>query len=59
VQAAEIVILAVGTPSLPSGEANLSYIEEAACELPPRTLLLQYKTSWLRRSAMKAYPPPK
>ncbi|NEU27184.1 UDP-glucose/GDP-mannose dehydrogenase family protein [Paenibacillus polymyxa] len=33
VQAADIVILAVGTPSLPSGEANLSYIEEAACEV--------------------------
>ncbi len=33
VEAAEIIILAVGTPSLPSGEANLSYIEEAACEV--------------------------
>lgn len=33
VEAAEIVILAVGTPSLPGGEANLSYIEEAACEV--------------------------
>jgi UDPglucose 6-dehydrogenase len=30
VEGAAIVILAVGTPSLPGGEANLSYIEDAA-----------------------------
>ncbi|MCQ6558887.1 UDP-glucose dehydrogenase family protein [Paenibacillus mendelii] len=30
---ADIVILAVGTPSMPSGEANLSYIMEAAKEV--------------------------
>ncbi|MFC4811404.1 UDP-glucose dehydrogenase family protein [Paenibacillus sp. GCM10023250] len=29
----EIIILAVGTPSLPSGEANMSYIYEAAREI--------------------------
>ncbi len=33
VEGAEIVILAVGTPSLPGGEANLSYIEGAAREV--------------------------
>ncbi|MGN7455628.1 UDP-glucose dehydrogenase family protein [Paenibacillus pasadenensis] len=33
VRAADIVILAVGTPSLPSGEANLSYIKQAAKEI--------------------------
>ena len=30
VEASDIVLLAVGTPSLPNGEANLSYIEQAA-----------------------------
>ncbi|RED65088.1 UDP-glucose dehydrogenase family protein [Cohnella lupini] len=30
VRNADIVVLAVGTPSLPNGEADLSYIEEAA-----------------------------
>lgn len=30
VAASDIVLLAVGTPSLPNGEANLSYIEQAA-----------------------------
>ncbi|WP_090575746.1 UDP-glucose/GDP-mannose dehydrogenase family protein [Paenibacillus sp. OV219] len=35
VQAADFVILAVGTPSMPSGEANLSFIEEAAIEIAP------------------------
>ncbi|WP_454189934.1 UDP-glucose dehydrogenase family protein [Paenibacillus sp. Marseille-Q7038] len=30
VVASDIVLLAVGTPSLPNGEANLSYIEQAA-----------------------------
>ncbi|TYP70287.1 UDP-glucose dehydrogenase family protein [Paenibacillus methanolicus] len=30
VQQSEIIILAVGTPSLPSGEADLRYIEQAA-----------------------------
>ncbi|SDS29063.1 UDPglucose 6-dehydrogenase [Paenibacillaceae bacterium GAS479] len=33
VRAADVVILAVGTPSLPSGEANLSYIRQAAKEI--------------------------
>lgn len=33
VKDADIVILAVGTPSLPNGEANLSYIMEAAGEI--------------------------
>ncbi|MFC0213511.1 UDP-glucose dehydrogenase family protein [Paenibacillus chartarius] len=33
VQDAEIIILAVGTPSLPNGEANLQYIEQAAREI--------------------------
>ncbi|WP_274650384.1 UDP-glucose dehydrogenase family protein [Paenibacillus humicola] len=33
VRQSELVILAVGTPSLPSGEANLSYIEQAAAEI--------------------------
>ncbi|CAM3642511.1 UDP-glucose/GDP-mannose dehydrogenase family protein [Cohnella lubricantis] len=33
VQRSDIVILAVGTPSLPSGEANLSYIKKAAEEI--------------------------
>lgn len=33
VQASDIVIIAVGTPSLPSGEANLAYIEQAAQEI--------------------------
>ncbi|NBD26344.1 UDP-glucose dehydrogenase family protein [Paenibacillus glycinis] len=30
---ADIVIIAVGTPSLPNGEANLSYIDQAAVEI--------------------------
>lgn len=30
VEASDIILLAVGTPSLPNGEANLSYIEQAA-----------------------------
>ncbi|MFB6363165.1 UDP-glucose dehydrogenase family protein [Paenibacillus elgii] len=33
VRQSDIVILAVGTPSLPSGEANLAYIEQAAQEI--------------------------
>lgn len=33
VQHSDVVILAVGTPSLPNGEANLSYIEQAAREI--------------------------
>ncbi|WP_199620928.1 UDP-glucose dehydrogenase family protein [Paenibacillus alkalitolerans] len=33
VQDAEIVIIAVGTPQSPSGEANLQYIEQAAREI--------------------------
>lgn len=33
VQRSEIVILAVGTPSLPNGEADLQYIEAAAAEV--------------------------
>ncbi|ALS20723.1 MULTISPECIES: UDP-glucose dehydrogenase family protein [Paenibacillus] len=33
VQASEIIIIAVGTPSLPNGEANLQYIEQAAREI--------------------------
>ncbi|RAP75295.1 UDP-glucose dehydrogenase family protein [Paenibacillus montanisoli] len=33
VRQSELVILAVGTPSLPSGEANLAYIEQAAREV--------------------------
>lgn len=33
VRQSDIVILAVGTPSLPSGEANLTYIEQAAREI--------------------------
>jgi len=33
VQQSDIVILAVGTPSLPNGEANLSYIKQAAQEI--------------------------
>lgn len=33
VQEAEIIILAVGTPSLPNGEANLQYIEQAARDI--------------------------
>ncbi|SFS39007.1 UDP-glucose/GDP-mannose dehydrogenase family protein [Paenibacillus sp. 453mf] len=33
VQNSDIVLLAVGTPSLPNGEANLSYIEQAAKEV--------------------------
>ncbi|MBM7567326.1 UDP-glucose dehydrogenase family protein [Paenibacillus sacheonensis] len=33
IQKAEMVILAVGTPSLPNGEANLSYIMAAAKEV--------------------------
>ncbi|WP_236343705.1 UDP-glucose dehydrogenase family protein [Paenibacillus plantiphilus] len=33
VRNADVVILAVGTPSLPNGEANLSYIMEAAREI--------------------------
>lgn len=33
VRRSDIVILAVGTPSMPGGEANLSYIEGAAAEI--------------------------
>jgi len=33
VQGADVVIIAVGTPSLPNGEANLSYIQSAAEEI--------------------------
>lgn len=33
VQPSEIIIIAVGTPSLPSGQANLSFIEQAAQEI--------------------------
>ncbi|WP_150265358.1 UDP-glucose dehydrogenase family protein [Paenibacillus tepidiphilus] len=33
VRRSEIIILAVGTPSLPSGEADLRYIENAAIEI--------------------------
>jgi len=33
VQEAEIIIIAVGTPQSPSGEANLQYIEQAAREI--------------------------
>lgn len=33
VRQSETVIIAVGTPSLPSGEANLSYIDRAAAEI--------------------------
>ncbi|WP_127531061.1 UDP-glucose dehydrogenase family protein [Paenibacillus kobensis] len=33
VQESDIIILAVGTPSLPNGEANLSYIKQAAAEI--------------------------
>ncbi|NHN29928.1 UDP-glucose dehydrogenase family protein [Paenibacillus agricola] len=33
VQDSELVIIAVGTPSLPSGEANLQYIEQVAAEV--------------------------
>lgn len=33
VRCSEIIILAVGTPSLPSGEADLQYIEEAVHEI--------------------------
>ena len=33
VKQSDIVILAVGTPSLPNGEANLSYIDQAAVEI--------------------------
>ncbi|GFN29853.1 UDP-glucose dehydrogenase family protein [Paenibacillus xylaniclasticus] len=33
VRRSEIIIIAVGTPSLPSGEANLSFIEQAAEEI--------------------------
>ncbi|MCM3127709.1 UDP-glucose dehydrogenase family protein [Paenibacillus provencensis] len=33
VQNSDIILLAVGTPSLPNGEANLSYIEQAAKEV--------------------------
>ncbi|MBA2938555.1 UDP-glucose/GDP-mannose dehydrogenase family protein [Paenibacillus sp. CGMCC 1.16610] len=29
----ELIIIAVGTPSLPNGEANLSYIEQASMEI--------------------------
>ncbi len=29
----ELIIIAVGTPSLPNGEANLAYIEQAAMEI--------------------------
>lgn len=32
VRSSELIILAVGTPPLPSGEANLDYIEQAALE---------------------------
>ncbi|WP_054026837.1 UDP-glucose dehydrogenase family protein [Bacillus sp. FJAT-28004] len=33
VQQSDIIILAVGTPPLPNGEANLSYIDQAAVEI--------------------------
>lgn len=33
VKQSDIVIIAVGTPSLPNGQANLSYIEQAAKEI--------------------------
>ncbi|WP_219837804.1 UDP-glucose/GDP-mannose dehydrogenase family protein [Paenibacillus sp. R14(2021)] len=33
VEQSEIVIIAVGTPSLPNGEANLAYIDQAAIEI--------------------------
>ncbi len=33
VRESELVIIAVGTPSLPNGEANLAYIEQAAAEI--------------------------
>ena len=33
VKRSDIVIIAVGTPSLPNGQANLSYIEEASKEI--------------------------
>ncbi|WP_308638132.1 UDP-glucose dehydrogenase family protein [Paenibacillus silvisoli] len=33
VQQSDIVIIAVGTPSLPNGEADLSYIDQAAAEI--------------------------
>lgn len=33
VNASEIIIIAVGTPSLPDGKANLAYIEQAAAEI--------------------------
>jgi UDPglucose 6-dehydrogenase len=33
VQQSELIIIAVGTPSLPSGEANLAYIEQAARDI--------------------------
>lgn len=33
VHQADIVFIAVGTPSLPNGEANLSYVEQAAYEI--------------------------
>ncbi|NEW07158.1 UDP-glucose/GDP-mannose dehydrogenase family protein [Paenibacillus sp. SYP-B3998] len=33
VKEAEVIILAVGTPSLPNGEANLQYIEQAVREV--------------------------
>lgn len=33
VRSSDIIIIAVGTPSLPSGQANLSYIEQAAKEI--------------------------
>ncbi|WP_123041933.1 UDP-glucose dehydrogenase family protein [Cohnella candidum] len=33
VRQAELIVLAVGTPSLPSGEADLSYIRQAAVEI--------------------------
>ncbi|MCM2996630.1 UDP-glucose/GDP-mannose dehydrogenase family protein [Paenibacillus cellulositrophicus] len=33
VQASDVIVLAVGTPSLPDGRANLNYIEQAAKEV--------------------------
>lgn len=33
VRLSDIIILAVGTPSMPSGEANLTYIKQAALEI--------------------------
>jgi len=33
VRESELVIIAVGTPSLPNGEANLAYVEQAAAEI--------------------------